>query len=130
MLAGFLGSALAVSLVPQHGTGWATLAPVFVAGLGGGTVLAPNQSLTLAAVPIPEAGAAGGLYQTGQRIGASIGVAAAGSAFFATLRGGGSFAGAYRSGIIVMSAIVAAALLPALIDRHRAAASAARQKSV
>jgi hypothetical protein len=52
---------VAVSLVPQHGTGWATLAPVFIAGLGGGTVLAPNQSLTLAAVPLPEAGAAGGL---------------------------------------------------------------------
>ena len=122
MLAGFLGSALAVSLVPQHGTGWATLAPVFIAGIGGGTTLAPNQSLTLAAVPLPQAGAAGGLYQTGQRIGASIGVAAAGSAFFATLRGGGSFAAAYRSGIIVMSAIVAGALLLALIDRHGAGA--------
>jgi MFS family permease len=125
MLAGFLGSALAVSLAPHHGTGWATLAPVFIAGLGGGTVLARNQSLTLAAVPIPEAGAAGGLYQTGQR----IGVAAAGSAFFATLRGCGPFAGAYRSGIIVMSAIAVAALLLALIDRHRATARAARQKS-
>lgn len=79
--------------------------------------------LTLAAVPVPQAGAAGGLYQTGQRIGASIGIATAGSAFFATLRGGGSFAGAYCSGIIVMSAIVAAALLLALIDRHRAAAT-------
>jgi EmrB/QacA subfamily drug resistance transporter len=129
MLVGFLGSAVAVSLVPHHGTAWATLAPVFVAGIGGGTTLAPNQSLTLAAVPVLEAGAAGGLYQTGQRIGASIGVAAAGSAFFAALRGGGSFAGAYRSGIIVMSAIVAAALLIALIDRHRATAPAARQES-
>jgi hypothetical protein len=43
-----------------------------------------------------------------------------------TLRGGGSFASAYRSGIIVMSAIVAAALLLALIDRHCAAAPAKR----
>lgn len=129
MLVGFLGSALAVSLVPHHGTAWATLAPVFVAGIGGGTTLAPNQSLTLAAVPVQEAGAAGGLYQTGQRIGASIGVATAGSAFFATLRSGGSFAGAYRSGIIVMSAIVAAAFLLALIDRRHATATAARQKS-
>jgi hypothetical protein len=73
-------------------------------------------------VPVPQGGAAGGLYQTGQRIGASIGVAAVGSAFYATLHGGGSFAGAYRSGITVMSAIVAAALLLALIDRHRAKA--------
>ena len=73
-------------------------------------------------MPLPQAGAAGGLYQTGQRIGASIGVAAVGSAFLTTLRGGGSFAGAYRSGIVVMSAIVAAALLLALIDRHHATA--------
>jgi MFS family permease len=127
MLTGFLGSALAVSLVPHHGTAWAALAPVFVAGIGGGITLAPNQSLTLAGVPVPQAGAAGGFYQTGQRIGASIGIATAGSAFFATLRGGGSFAGAYRSGIIVMSAIVVAALLLALIDRHRATAPAALQ---
>ena len=123
MLAGFLASAPAVSLVPHHG--WAALAPVFVAGIGGGITLAPNQSLTLAAVPVPEAGAAGGLYQTGQRIGASIGIAAAGSAFFTTLRGGGSFTDAYRSGIIVISAITVAALILALIDRQRATAPAA-----
>ncbi len=125
MLAGFLASALAVSLVPHHDTGWAALAPVFVAGIGGGITLAPNQSLTLAAVPLPQAGAAGGLYQTGQRIGASIGIAAAGSAFFTTLRGGGSFADAYRSGIIVISAITVPALILALIDRQRATAPAA-----
>jgi hypothetical protein len=61
-----------------------------------------------------------GLLQTGQRIGASIGIAAAGAAFFTTLRGHGSFAHAYQSGIVVSSAITAAALLLALIDRRRA----------
>ena len=90
---------------------------------------APNQSLTLASVPVQEVGATGGLYQTGQRIGASIGFAAAGSAFFATLRGGGSFADAYRSGIAVMSALIVVALLFAWIDRRRAAASAVRWKA-
>jgi MFS family permease len=121
MLAGFVGSAFAVAVAAPHDIAWAALAPVFVAGLGGGITLAPNQSLTLAEVPVPQAGAAGGLYQTGQRIGASIGIATAGSAFFATLRGGGSFAAAYRGAIIVMSAIIVAALLLALIDRRRAA---------
>ena len=124
MLAGFLGSALAIGLVPHHGTGWATLAPILIAGIGGGLVIAPNQSLALSDVPVTEAGTAGGLLQTGQRIGASIGVAAVGSAFFTTLRGHGSFADAYRSGIVVIAAITAAALLLALFDRHRAAASA------
>jgi hypothetical protein len=36
------------------------------------------------------------------------------------LRGHGSFAHAYQSGIVVTSAITAAALLLALIDRRRA----------
>jgi MFS family permease len=120
MLIGFVGSALAVTLGPQHDIGWIALAPVFVAGVGGGVTLAPNQALTLAEVPVPQAGAAGGLYQTGQRIGASIGVATAGSAFFATLRGGGSYADAYGSAILVMSGIITAALLLALYDHHRA----------
>jgi len=59
------------------------------------------------------------LLQTGQRIGASIGIAAAGAAFFSTLRGHGSFADAYRNGIVVTASITAAALLLALIDRRR-----------
>jgi MFS family permease len=130
MLAGFVGSAVAVTLAPHHGTGWAALAPLFVAGIGGGVTLAPNQSLTLAEVPIGQAGAAGGLYQTGQRIGASVGIATAGSAFFATLHGGGSFAAAYRSGIIVMSALIAAALTLAWIDRRRGKAAAVRTEPI
>jgi MFS family permease len=119
MLVGFLATALAVALVPRHGTGWATLAPVLVAGLGGGMVVAPNQGLALSGVPLSRAGTAARLLQTGQRIGASIGIAAAGSAFFGTLRGHGSFADAYRNGIFVTAGLTAAALLLALIDRHR-----------
>jgi MFS family permease len=119
MLAGFAGSVVAVELVPHHGTALATLGPMLVAGIGGGLVIAPNQSLALSAVPLPQAGAAGGLLQTGQRIGASIGIALAGAAFFSTLRGHGTFPEAYRSGIAVTSGITATALLLALIDRRR-----------
>jgi MFS family permease len=46
-------------------------------------------------------------------------LAAAGSAFFSALRGHGSFADAYRNGIFVTAGLTAAALLLALIDRHR-----------
>ena len=120
MLAGFAGSAAAVELAPHHGTALATLGPILVAGIGGGLVIAPNQSLALAGVPLPQAGAAGGLLQTGQRIGASIGIAVAGAAFFSTLRGHGTFPQAYRSGIAVISAITAIALLLALIDWRQA----------
>ncbi len=60
MLAGFVASVVAVELMPHHGTGLATPGPVLVAGIGGGLVIAPNQSLALSGVPLPQADAAGG----------------------------------------------------------------------
>jgi hypothetical protein len=47
--------------------------PLLLAGLGGGMVTSPNVTLTLEAVPVRIAGAAGGALQTAQRIGAAIG---------------------------------------------------------
>jgi EmrB/QacA subfamily drug resistance transporter len=114
---GFVGTVVAVHLVPQHQTGWATLAPLLVAGIGGGLTIAPNQALTLSQVPVRRAGTAGGLLQTGQRLGAAIGIAAAGSTFFAALASTrGDFSIAYERGITVAVCFVAAALFVALID--------------
>ena len=53
---------------------WLILTLTFV-GIGQGTVISPNQSLTLADVPLKYAGSSGGIMQTGQRIGASVGIA-------------------------------------------------------
>jgi MFS family permease len=122
---GFAGSILVVHEVPRHGTGWATLVPLIVAGLGSGLVIAPNQSLTLSEVPVPRAGTAGGLLQTGQRIGAAVGIAAVGAAFFARLAAShGNFASSFQRGILVALAFVLAALVLAavyiLVDRRRA----------
>lgn len=56
---------------------WWTFAPLLLfAGLGGGGVVAPNQTLTLQDVPPRVGGAAGGALQTGQRIGSALGTAA------------------------------------------------------
>ena len=55
---------------------WWTLAPaMFLAGIGGGGVISPNITLTLADVPPRMGGAAGGALQTGQRIGSALGAA-------------------------------------------------------
>ena len=55
---------------------WWTLAPaMFLAGIGGGGVISPNITLTLAEVPTHMGGAAGGALQTGQRIGSALGAA-------------------------------------------------------
>jgi EmrB/QacA subfamily drug resistance transporter len=122
--AGFAGSLLAVYIAPKHDTGWATLAPLLVAGFGSGLVISPNQTLTLSQVPVERAGTAGGLLQTGQRIGAAVGIAAVGAAFFARLASArGDYAAAYERGLIVALAFVVlsflAALLDLIVDRRR-----------
>jgi len=75
---------VAIGLVDSPAVGWAVAAPFLVAGLGSGLVIAPNQTLALSEVPPRQGGAAGGVLQTGQRIGsaanksASVAVAGAG----------------------------------------------------
>jgi len=76
LMAGFVAIAV---VVPGQGTTalWWTFAPLlFLAGLGGGGVVSPNQTLTLEDVPPEVGGAAGGALQTGQRIGSALGTAA------------------------------------------------------
>ena len=122
---GFVGMLFAVRLAPTHGTAWATLVPLFVAGIGSGLAISPNQTLTLSEVPVAEAGTAGGLLQSGQRIGTAIGIAAVGAAFFAQVgaTGGRDYASAFERGLLVSIAFVIAALLIAVADivlEHRA----------
>jgi MFS family permease len=115
--AGLIGSVVAVHLVPSNGTGWATLLPLTVAGLGGGLVIAPNQALTLDDVPVERAGTAGGLLQTGQRLGAAIGIAAVGSAFFSRLASTrGDYAAAFERGVEIMLVFIVASLVIATAD--------------
>ena len=54
---------------------WVLVLGLLVAGLGGGGVISPNFTLTLAEVPPAMGGAAGAALQTGQRIGSSLGAA-------------------------------------------------------
>ncbi|WP_194904600.1 MFS transporter [Catenulispora rubra] len=121
--AGMLGGIWAVDATHGGGTGWATIAPFVIGGIGGiggGMFLAPNQSLTLSAVPVSQAGSAGGLYQTGQRLGASTGVAAVVWQFYAGLTQGGSYEEAYRRGGLLIVAVIALALVLAIFDWRRA----------
>jgi MFS family permease len=124
--AGLALTILAVHEVPRHGTGWATLSPLLLAGLGSGLVITPNQTLTLSEIPVPRAGTAGGVMQTGQRIGAAIGIAAVGAVFFADETSSHDFAGAFQRAVLVAVAFVVAALVLAVVDivTHRGAQSA------
>ncbi|WP_405784288.1 MFS transporter [Streptomyces sp. NBC_00859] len=111
---GLGGTALAVHMVPGRGAGWAMAAPLLLAGLGSGLVIAPNQTLTLSEVPVAMGGSAGGTLQTGQRVGSAVGIAAVGSVFFAQVADG--WPTAYDHGLIVSVAFVVAALVGALTD--------------
>ncbi|WP_216819775.1 MFS transporter [Frondihabitans sp. 762G35] len=57
--------------------------PLFVLGVAGGSIVTPNQTLTLADVDPRIGGAAGGVLQTAQRVGSATGQTVLGTVFFA-----------------------------------------------
>lgn len=75
MMAGVLAVALLVPDRSANGLVWVLVLGLLLAGLGGGGVISPNFTLTLAEVPPRMGGAAGAALQTGQRIGSSLGAA-------------------------------------------------------
>jgi EmrB/QacA subfamily drug resistance transporter len=110
---GLAGAWVAIGLVDGTAVGWAVAAPFFVAGIGNGLVISPNQSITLSEVPPKQGGAAGGVLQTGQRIGSAAGIAAVGSLFYSQLP---DFQGAIRTGFLVVTAFAVVALGVAVVD--------------
>ncbi|WP_026284509.1 MFS transporter [Salinispora arenicola] len=86
------------------------------AGVGGGLVIAPNQTLALSHVPPAEGGSAGGMLQTGQRFGGGVGVAVIGTALFASLENTGDWLLAFRIPMAVIIGFFVTALVAALID--------------
>ncbi|MEU9886874.1 MFS transporter [Sphaerisporangium sp. NPDC051011] len=99
----------AMRLATGQSGAWMIAAALFLAGLGNGLIVSPNQTFTLSAVPFAEAGVAGGVLQTGQRIGASVGLAAVGSAH-------GIHAKAFQHALLINMMFVLAALVVAVVD--------------
>lgn len=114
---GLTATVVALRLAPDAPAPWVTAAPLLVAGIGSGLVIAPNQTLTLAQVPVRQAGSGAGMLQTGQRIGAAAGIAAVGSMFFSTLADNrGDWTSAFETSLVLATGIIALALVAALID--------------
>jgi EmrB/QacA subfamily drug resistance transporter len=112
--------------------GWAIAVPLLVAGIGGGFVVAPNQTLALEEVPAREGGTAAGVLQTGQRVGSAVGISAVGAVFFGSLASSrGDWSSSISSGLVVTVGLVVLALLVGVADlvsdritrRRRAAAA-------
>jgi EmrB/QacA subfamily drug resistance transporter len=115
VIAGIGCADLMIRLVAPPGVGGALVVPLLVAGVGSGLVISPNQTLTLARVPVARAGVAGSMLQVGQRVGTALGVAVALSTYYATLPGSGGRVAASRA-LLVTLALVAVALVVGLVD--------------
>jgi hypothetical protein len=118
---GQLGTAL---LVLRGGDGvpalWALAGSFLVVGVAQGLVIGPNQSLTLAEVPVANGGAAGGVMQTGQRMGAAMGLAVGTGTLYAVLDATG---GDWHTAVFLAFAVTSAATLVtvaiAVLDARR-----------
>jgi MFS family permease len=130
---GMVATALVLRTVGGSTAAWAAAAPLMVAGIGGGMVIAPNTSLTLESVPAQMAGAAGGALQTAQRIGAAIGTALLATVYYRALTGsGGDYASAVSDTLFCAAGLMLLALLIAvgdLIERRRSDRLSAAGKS-
>ena len=86
-----LGLGAAAALIGTSSGGeFPVLLPVvlLIGGCGAGCVIAANQTLALHFIPRREGSSAGGVYQTGMKIGSSLGVAIATALFFSSMTSG------------------------------------------
>lgn len=93
---------------------WLLLSLAFF-GIGQGSVISPNQTLTLAEVPIAYAGSSGAIMQTGQRIGTSVGIAVITAIVFA-VRPHSSWPIAVSFGLLAITLTILLALIMAFKD--------------
>jgi predicted MFS family arabinose efflux permease len=112
---GLAATALVVGMSSGVTMALALAVPLLVAGCGAGCVIAANQTLALHRVPRKEGSSAAGVYQTGMKIGTSLGVALSSSLYFGELAAShGDFTAAAQIGLAGAAALAAAAFLIAL----------------
>lgn len=107
---------------------WWMLLTLGVLGVGGGAVVSPNQTFALEHVPLRFAGSAGGVLQTGQRLGTAVGLSAITGVYFVALGIGGEGAAVLAS-LLAIALVVGVAGTLSVVDlmrvsRRRADASA------
>ncbi len=114
------GLALSVAVAVLHeaiglSVWWLMLSLAFI-GIAQGSVISPNQTLTLAEVPLQYAGSSGAIMQTGQRMGTSIGIAVITAAVFVSLEST-SWSTAVAIGFGLIALVVTTALVMAYKDQ-------------
>ncbi len=119
MVSVLIGLALSIVVILLHDASllseWWLLVTLAFVGAGQGAVISPNQTLTLEQVPLQYAGSSGGIMQTGQRIGTSIGITIISTMAFAVLARS-DWAYAATAGFIAIGVVVGAAMVVAVHD--------------
>ncbi|MBF8185559.1 MFS transporter [Nonomuraea sp. K274] len=101
------GMALALGLLVQSAAGrWAAVPVLAVGGAAFGSFTASVFALVLAKADGAAAGSVSGLLPTAQQLGGSIGVAAAGLAYFASPGGAFWHAMIYEAAVFVVAALI------------------------
>ncbi len=113
-----VGATIAIMYPIESGLSiWWNAVTMSLLGIGMGAVTSACQTLTLEEVPLLQGGTAGGILQTGQRVGSAIGMAIIPGIWFANQDGGPATAHALAYAAI--GAFVVAALLAALPFRRQ-----------
>src|SRR5690606_24267910 len=119
LLLALVGLGLSVLVVVLHEAGhvsvWWLMVSLSFIGVAQGTVISPNQTLTLAEVPLDYAGSSGAIMQTGQRIGTAVGIAVITAATFSVLAVR-SWSTAVAVGFGLISLVVLLALVVSIKD--------------
>lgn len=115
-LIGLGSSVVVIFLHEEHDLNiwWLLLSLSFI-GMAQGSVISPNQTLTLAEVPLAYAGSSGAVMQTGQRIGTSVGIAAITGVVF-TVLSASSWPEAFMVGFGLIGMVLSLALAVAVKD--------------
>ncbi|MDN6175416.1 MAG: MFS transporter [Brevibacterium sp.] len=118
-LVGVVASAVLVLAHESLGISiWWMLASLALTGMGQGMAVSPNQTLTLADVPVEYAGSSGGVMQTGQRVGTAIGIAIVTAVFF-VVEGLAGYGAAIVAGFGFIAAVMIIAGLIGIVDLVR-----------
>jgi EmrB/QacA subfamily drug resistance transporter len=119
---GAIGLAVIAPHVPPGHAGRFLAIPLFVMGCGQGALVTPNQTLSLMDVDPTMGSTAGGVLQTGQRIGLAVGQAVIGAVFFNSLSGSGhaAYADALRNAVVAALVFVVIAVAIGVQDLLRA----------
>ncbi|HLS72712.1 MAG TPA: MFS transporter [Actinomycetaceae bacterium] len=116
---GLVGSIIVVQLEASSGLSvWWLLLTLGFIGTAQGMVITPNQTLTLSEVPLSYSGSAGGVLQTGQRLGTAAGLAVITGVAFSVLADA-DWTTAFSVGFAMTTAMVLVTMLVAVWDLRR-----------